>query len=78
MIDGELIMSQNSFFTGINVEDYSYDKLFTKKGYKKSKFTVDITYKLDNKEYTETMNIAKDLAISNNKLIYPKGLVYQK
>ena len=77
-IDGELIMGQNSFFTGINVEDYSYDKLFTKKGYKNSKFTVDITYKLDNKEYTETMNIAKDLAISNNKLIYPKSLVYQK
>lgn len=77
-IDDELIKGQNSFFTGINVEDYSYDELFTKKGYKKSKFSVDITYKLDGKEYTETMNIDKDLAISNNKLIYPKGEVYQK
>ncbi len=77
-IDDELIKGQNSFFTGINVEDYSFDDLFTKKGYKNSKFSVDITYKLDDKEYTETMLINKDLAISNNKLIYPKGETKEK
>lgn len=77
-IDDELIKGQNSFFTGINVEDYSFDDLFTKKGYKTSKFSVDITYKLDDKEYTETMLINKDLAISNNKLIYPKGETKEK
>ena len=73
-----MIKGQNSFFTGINVEDYSFDDLFTKKGYKNSKFSVDITYKLDDKEYTETMLINKDLAISNNKLIYPKGETKEK
>lgn len=77
-IDDELIKGQNSFFTGINVEDYSFDDLFTKKGYKNSKFSVDITYKLDDKEYTETMLINKALAISNNKLIYPKGETKEK
>lgn len=77
-IDDELIKGQNSFFTGINVEDYRFDDLFTKKGYKNSKFSVDITYKLDDKEYTETMLINKDLAISNNKLIYPKGETKEK
>ena len=40
--------------------------------------TIDITYKLDDKEYTETMLINKDLAISNNKLIYPKGETKEK
>ena len=77
-IDDELIKGQNSFFTGINVEDYRFDDLFTKKGYKNSKFSVDITYKLDDKEYTETMLINKNLAISNNKLIYPKGETKEK
>lgn len=77
-IDDALIKGQNSFFTDINVEDYSFDDLFTKKGYKNSKFSVDITYKLDDKEYTETMLINKDLAISNNKLIYPKGETKEK
>lgn len=77
-IDDELIKGQSSFFTGINIEDYSYDELFTKKCYKNSKFVITITYKLDAKEYTEEMVINKDLAISNNKLIYPKGAIYQK
>ena len=77
-IDDELIKGQSSFFTGINIEDYSYDELFTKKGYKNSKFTVDITYKLDGEEKKETMLINKDLAISNNKLIYPKGKTKEK
>lgn len=77
-IDDELIKGQSSFFTGINIEDYSYDELFTKKGYKNSKFTVDITYKLDSEEKKETMLINKDLAISNNKLIYPKGKTKEK
>lgn len=77
-IDDELIKGQSSFFTGINIEEYSYDELFTKKGYKNSKFTVDITYKLDGEEKKETMIINKDLAISNNKLIYPKGKTKEK
>ena len=77
-IDDELIKGQSSFFTGINIEDYSYDELNTKKGYKNSKFTVDITYKLDGEEKKETMLINKDLAISNNKLIYPKGKTKEK
>lgn len=77
-IDDELIKGQSSFFTGINIEDYGYDKLFTKKVYKNSKFTVDITYKLDGEEKKETMLINKDLAISNNKLIYPKGKTKEK
>mgnify|MGYP004457906229 FL=1 len=77
-IDDELIKGQSSFFTGINIEDYSYDELFTKKGYKNSKFTVDITYKLNGEEKKETMIINKDLAISNNKLIYPKGKTKEK
>lgn len=68
-IDDDIIKEQNSFFTGIDVEDYSYDELFTKKGYKNSKFVITITYKLDAKEYTEEMAINKDLTISNNKLI---------
>ena len=39
---------------------------------------VDITYKLDGEEKKETMLINKDLAISNNKLIYPKGKTKEK
>lgn len=77
-IDDELIKGQSSFFTGINIEDYSYDELFTKKCYKNSKFVITITYKLDAKEYTEEMVINKDLTISNNKLIYPKGKTKEK
>ena len=77
-IDDDVIKEQNSFFTGIDVEDYSYDELFTQKGYKNSKFSIDITYKLDDKEYTEEMVINKDLTISNNKLIYPKGKTKEK
>lgn len=73
-----LLRGRVVFFTGINIEDYSYDELFTKKGYKNSKFTVDITYKLDGEEKKETMLINKDLAISNNKLIYPKSKTKEK
>ena len=77
-IDDDVIKEQNSFFTGIDVEDYSYDELFTQKGYKNSKFSIDITYKLDDKEYTEEIVINKDLTVSNNKLIYPKGETKEK
>ena len=67
-IDGDFLSGQNSVPTGTLVESTKYKELFKKEDYTDSKFTITVTYFLDDKTNTETIDLEKERLLDKNNI----------
>lgn len=72
-VNDQIIVSGNNLQSKTIIEDFGYNEIFTKETINNlDKWTLTITYQLNNKTQTETINLQNELIIQNNKLYYQK------
>lgn len=72
-VNDQIIVSGNNLQSKTIIEDFGYNEIFTKETINNlDKWTLTITYQLNNKTQTETINLKNELIIQNNKLYYQK------
>lgn len=67
-IDDDFLSGQNSVPTGTLIESTKYKELFKKEDYTDSKFTITVTYFLDDKTNTETIDLEKERLLDKNNI----------
>lgn len=72
-VNDQIIVTGNNLQSKTIIEDFGYNEIFTKETINNlDKWTLTITYQLNNKTQTETINLQNELIIQNNKLYYQK------
>ena len=67
-VDDDFLSGQNSVPQGTLVESTKYKELFKKEDYTDSKFTITVTYSLDDKTNTETIDLEKERLLDKNNI----------